>query len=73
MNGIYSRLLNQSIKAFSQRSNLIALVSADKALDYALYEMMEPITSGYVQRVQTLRHAIYSDIRFEKYLAQNKE
>ena len=73
MNGIYSRLLHQSIKALAQGSNLIALVSADKALDYALYEMMEPITSEYVQRVQTLRHAIYSDIRFEKYLAQNKE
>lgn len=67
---IYTHEMYKAIKALAENRLDDALSSANTAMDYALYKMMQPVTSYYVRQAQAIRMTVFMRRRYDRFVME---
>ncbi|QIG68029.1 hypothetical protein EVB55_094 [Rhizobium phage RHph_Y68] len=65
----YTSTMEAAVKALAEDKDDLALELANKAMNFALYKMMEPLDSIYVKRAVGIRNAVFTVRRYDQFVA----
>ncbi|QIG73872.1 hypothetical protein PP935_gp097 [Rhizobium phage RHph_N34] len=71
-NGAYSKTMHEAVTALAAQKDSLALDLANKAMDIALYHMMEPVDSYYVKQAVAIRNSVFTMRRYDGFVANQK-